>query len=154
MCSKTIGLWIQKNVKIAALHNQCNSSSDKGVCQNAHRGFGPAWGLLCSSLKEKPRSLSETWKRKYRFALKKWTSQDITSCDTLRKWPREPRPREVKWLAQSNTDSLWQSWPLNTGLLIPKAVPCLLFKNTSSLMSVCKETSGHLQRNGHSYHSA
>lgn len=52
--------WVldSKNVQTAALDNQCNNS-DKGMRLNAQRGVGLAWGLLCSSLKEKPRSLSE-----------------------------------------------------------------------------------------------
>lgn len=62
-------------------------------------------------------------------------------------WLRELRPREVNRLAQNNTDGLWQSWPWNTGLLIPNAVLYLLVKHTASLMPVCKEISGCGQRN-------
>ena len=47
-----------EKMRTAALDNQCNNN-DKGMYHSAYRGVGPAWGLLCSSLTEKQKSLPE-----------------------------------------------------------------------------------------------
>lgn len=123
---------------------------------NAHRAAGPPWGLLGSSLKDKQRNLSESWQRKSQSAL--WRSKLHRRClitylmyVTLCTWLRRRRPRKVKWLTQNNTDGLWQSWLLNTGLLILNAVFYLLFECTASLMSVCQDISRYNQKNSHNY---